>query len=869
MRCSNIHKNNNNSKGTENSYDNGNRFNSGIVDNIGGRSVVDIAIQTATTFKNKSSRNSDIGELKTLLLNARSIRNKLSELKAISAQGNYDIIAITESWINTSKDFVSEFDIPVYNIIFKERKDKKGGGVILYYRSHLKIEQTDLNTLEGFEIITANLKCVHIKLKLCIVYRPPSQTDQNDVLMYTELSKEINNKNVIIMGDFNCPDINTSQNNTPMRQTQNLKKFIDDNFLFQMVNEPTRGANVLDLVMASNANFIENLTVREPLGNSDHNMISFNIKIRCDGSPSNIKIPNFKKANFNEMRQSVRSVSWDSILNGKDVNSQWETFKTIILNAQEKFVPLKAKRDVQQNKPKWYNGYIAQLINNRNIAHKEYKQSNSNLSLNKFIDSKRLVKRAIRNVKRSYEINLSKNAKGNPKKFYDYANRKNPIKSTIGPILNNNGSITYDSIEMCNILNNYFASVFKNDCNDKLPDYNPVKTFTECQKLKRMLVTEDEVKSLINKLKTTKAAGPDGIHPILLKELKDILAKPLTIIFNNSIATGTIPEDFKLANVTPIFKKGDKKLAANYRPISLTSICCKILETILRNYIMNHLTEHRIIRESQHGFRNKKSCLTNLLEFFDSVINDYDECKAVDIVYLDFKKAFDLVPHNKLELKLKSHGIEENILIWIKEWLTDRKQRVVINGVSSDYINVTSGVPQGSVLGPILFLIYVNDLDANLINNIAKFADDTKISSPAANIQQCSTLQRDLDNILNWSNKWGMQFNIDKCKSLHVGSNNIRFSYSMGNSEIGKTSEHKDLGVIVDDNLKFSKQCIEAAKKGNKILGCISRTFDYKSKDIILPLYKSLVRPHLDYAAQFWNPFHRKDNVGRLSLYHA
>ena len=162
-------------------------------------------------------------------------------------------------------------------------------------------------------------------------------------------------------------------------------------------------------------------------------------------------------------------------------------------------------------------------------------------------------------------------------------------------------------------------------------------------------------------------------------------------------------------------------------------------------------------------------------------------------------------------------------------------------------------------MGPVLFLIYINDLDANIINNIAKFADDTKLSAPAHNTNSCESLQTDLNKILNWSKIWGMEFNVDKCKSLHIGNNNVNYSYKMNDNLINKTSEQKDLGVIIDNKLTFSKQCVESAKQANKILGFISRTFDYKSKDIILPLYKSLVRPHLEYAVQFWSPSYRKD----------
>ena len=398
-----------------------------------------------------------------------------------------------------------------------------------------------------------------------------------------------------------------------------------------------------------------------------------------------------------------------------------------------------------------------------------------------------------------------------------------------------------------------------NQTNGVLAIERPIKIFRESEKLKTITVTESDIENYIKKTKSSKSPGPDEVHVIVLKELRAEITKPLTKIFNNSIDSGIVPNDFKLANITPIFKKVDKTLASNYRPISLTSITGKILELIIRDHLVSHLNTHNLIRDSQHGFRNNKSCLTNLLDFFDRVIKDYDDHNAVDVIYLDFRKAFDLVPHDKLIIKLKSHGIEGKVLNWIKEWLSDRQQRVVINGISSDYVDVSSGVPQGSVLGPILFLIYVNDLDDTVLSNLTKFADDTKLSAPAKTSTQCEALQSDLNKIIEWSNKWGMQFNVDKCSSLHIGNNNINYSYKMGDNNITKSNQQKDLGVIIDDKLKFNEQTIEATKKANKVLGFISRSFDYKSKDIILPLYKSLVRPHLEYCAQFWSPAYRKN----------
>ena len=232
-----------------------------------------------------------------------------------------------------------------------------------------------------------------------------------------------------------------------------------------------------------------------------------------------------------------------------------------------------------------------------------------------------------------------------------------------------------------------------------------------------------------------------------MQEVKCQISKPLSILFNKSLTLCKVPSDWKCANVTPIFKKGNKSQPGNYRPISLTSVVCKLLETVIRDKMVKFLEENQIMKDSQHGFRSKRSCLTNLLDFFHDVFDNYDKCRSIDIIYLDFQKAFDKVPHKRLLDKLLTHGISGSIHDWIKDWLFERKQRVVINGVSSPWLNVKSGVPQGSVLGPVLFLIYVNDLDDGLMCKVSKFADDTKLTSKVITTQEKEALQSDLDRL--------------------------------------------------------------------------------------------------------------------------
>ena len=298
-------------------------------------------------------------------------------------------------------------------------------------------------------------------------------------------------------------------------------------------------------------------------------------------------------------------------------------------------------------------------------------------------------------------------------------------------------------------------------------------------------------------MNTNKSPGPDNLYPKILKNIKEQIAKPLTDILDMSLQQGSMLQDWKKANVTPIYKKGGRGQPGNYRPISLTSVICKILESIIKDGIVQFLEENKLIRDTQHGFTKNKSCLTNLLEFYHKLFHQHDSTKALDIVYLDFQKAFDKVPHDKLMHKVKALGIRNSIGNWIENWLRNREQRVVINGSASEWRWVTSGVPQGSVLGPLLFIIYINDIDVGLNNTVSKFADDTKIGNAIITEDDRLSFQKDLNTISEWSTNWDMPFNISKCQLLQIGRLNNKYSYEIMGNQIKNVDYAKDSGVTV------------------------------------------------------------------------
>ena len=378
----------------------------------------------------------------------------------------------------------------------------------------------------------------------------------------------------------------------------------------------------------------------------------------------------------------------------------------------------------------------------------------------------------------------------------------------------------------------------------------------------KVKVTEKQMSQALKNLNGTKSPGPDEIHPRILKELHVELAKPLTVLFNNSILESKIPVEWKIAEVRPIFKKGDKSQAGNYRPVSLTSIVCKLFEGFIRDALYDHLVENELLSRDQYGFCSGRSCVTQLLTTVTDWMEYLDQGIPVDSIYLDLRKAFDTVPHQRLIHKLKGYGIRDNLLHWIADFLNDRSQYVSIKSVSSSRVPVTSGVPQGSVLGPILFIYYINDMPDEIKNKLKIFADDTKAYSKILSEFDRELLQSDIDRLIEWTDDWLLRFNKGKCKVLHLGKNNPKYDYYMTCSDdttvIESTSGEKDLGVTVDPLLEFDVHINEVVKRANRLAGLIQRTLTYKNDEILLPLFKGLVRPILEYANPVWNPSLRK-----------
>ena len=315
----------------------------------------------------------------------------------------------------------------------------------------------------------------------------------------------------------------------------------------------------------------------------------------------------------------------------------------------------------------------------------------------------------------------------------------------------------------------------------------------------------------------------------------------------------------------PVYKKGNKKDPGNYRPVSLTCICSKIMEHIIYSCMFDHLNHFQALRDEQHGFRRHRSCETQLI----STVHDLAQCLnqrgQCDVLLLDFCKAFDKVPHCRLFNKLQFYGIQGSLLNWIKNFLTDRSQQVILDNKQSISCKVLSGVPQGTVLAPLLFLIYINDLPLHVSNKVRLYADDVILYSYIYSMDDCYKLQKDLDSLTIWSNKWQMFFNPRKCEFLRITNkkNFISFTYHINDCSIQEVTHAKYLGVVLDQHLSWSDHIKKTASKATKVIGFLQRNL-YQCPPLVKSnIYKAMVRPIMEYSSTIWDP-HTSVNINRV-----
>ena len=698
------------------------------------------------------------------------------------------------------------------------------------------------------------------------IYRSPSSSEPETTQFLCSLLSTVSRSNpshLIIMGDFNFGTIDWSCSmsmSPPSDPSHQFLEVVQDSYLFQHVQKATRfrqgnDPHILDLVLTNEEGMISSITHLPPLGNSDHEVLSF--RLHCYTSPR--RDPgnklNLNKGNYEEMANKLNTATWEAIEAGP-IEDHYRALVNMIRDLMEEHIP---RLRPGRTKSIYMTREARTLRNRKCKLWKRYLRSRDAESYARFVTVRNELRGLTRRLRRNFEKSLAVSLRDNVKPFWRYANSRLKTKPGIGDLRNPDGALSRTDSDKAEVLARFFSSVFTMEDGSNIPRRNVP---WEGPTLETVDLTPAMVKKKLERLKTSTAPGPDGIPSKVLRELAAALCAPICALFRKSLVGGSIPEEWKQGTVVPIFKGGDRQEPSNYRPVSLTSVLCKVLESLVRDCLMDFLEVTGQLHSAQHGFLPGRSCATQLLTAMENWMQQLEAGEAVDVAYLDFRKAFDAVPHKLLLQKLHDLGVRGVLLKWIESFLSGRSLRVRMNGTLSNRISVVSGVPQGSVLGPALFLVFVNDLPEQVKGHILMFADDAKLygnpgqlMTPAVNPQ----MQVDLEAMADWSASWQLPFNLKKCKVLHLGRCNPRQQYFLQDAPISEVSEERDLGVIIDEELKFRKHAATAVSKANQILGIIRRSFELLDSVTLPLLFKTLVRPHLEYGNIIWGPFNKED----------
>ena len=563
-------------------------------------------------------------------------------------------------------------------------------------------------------------------------------------------------------------------------------------------------------------------------------------------------------ADFEMARNLLSEVDWDDIIDESDVNKSLRDWESCFMEIMEKCIP-KGVLPRRKNPP-WLTKNLLRAMRKRNSLFRRARKTNHPNHWKYFRAYRNKTVSMLRQSKQEFFANNL--SISNKKQFWKTMKYLNKSQSTI-PTLSHNGQKANNDLDKANMLNTFFADCF----NIKLPPLSASRmdnSSHECPE--SLLCTEQEVLMMLKAIDTSKASGPDKISGRMLKETAESIATPIAMIFNMSIQTGVFPHSWKLSSIVPIPKSSENASPTNYRPISLLSVLSKLLEKYIHGLIMDHLQSEHPLSGNQWGFQAGKSTISALLGTCHSWLEILEKGEEVEAVFFDFKKAFDTVPHEALLRKLNEIQLDGILIRWIRSYLTDRMQQVVVNGATSDMLPVLSGVPQGSLLGPLLFLIYidgVNNIGLSVGSNLVLYADDMLLYRPVSSPEDYLHLQADIDAIAHWVDINLLQFNVQKCKAMKITRKKQSAStpiLKLNSQILQRTDAYKYLGLLISHDLSWSDHIRTICSKAKRMLGMLYRRFyQYADSNTLLQMYISLVRPHLEYGSPVWNPYKAAD----------
>lgn len=809
--------------------------------------------------------------------NVRGLRTKLLKLHKASVTADIDIIILTETWLN--QNFLDVEILDDRYVIFRADRNaslsslERGGGALIgvnMSNSNICVVSSSSYSTCNFEAVQVGLKMSGKMLFLTAVYFSPTANlnDFMEFVEYMENNPELIIHDNVIVGDFNISDVkginyDFTSGNANARSLSNLMALLNLRSCNNVLNFQGK---TLDLLLSSTHVVVQ----REfyPLLSEDvyHPCLLF----KCDNlyvdvaRSVNIQRPylNFKKANFKELYFRLSHANWEHLFSLTDPNAAVDYFYSVLNDAIYSSVPM--NMHITKSKfPTWFTRELIVMVKLKNRLARKRKLSKH--YLNRFRVLRSEIKRVSSRAYKMYMVKLQDSVKTNVKEFWNYVNsrrRTTMLRDTFK--LND---VRYPGANLAQGFADHFSSVFvsQKSADSSLLNQNHVRDpdlchrengYPEVDMLNINFITIGEVRDALRMLKAKKSCGPDGIPSYITKGCADLLVTPLTHIINTSIQSGVFPSKWKMANVSPIFKTGDEAEISNYRPIAILNACAKVYERVLFKLVYNHVKNY--ISSYQHGFMPGRSTITNLLLFTDFISCELDSASRVDAIYLDFKKAFDRVNHAVLLNKLRKFGFSNLLLKLFASYLQGRSLQVIFGHFKSEEFFSNIGVPQGSNLGPLLFLLMINDLpDRVKHSKILLFADDVKLYNSIANEDDMACLQEDLVNISEWCRDNDMDLNAGKCKFI-IFTRKTDFpvlNYNINGIELERVNVIRDLGVLLDSELSFKYHIDNLVNAGNKLLGFVIRNTRYFT-DIAtsLLLFNSLVRSKLEYASEIWNP---------------